>query len=97
LGHEGFVAEVGDSESNAVFTKKNFRSARQVRDAAKKYSPGVWAGFQLYYPMPEREVRDCSGYELVQAICSIFSEVIHAMNACMQVSLTITPEASASR
>ena len=34
---EGFVVEVGDSRANAVFTKKNFKSARQIRDAAKKY------------------------------------------------------------
>jgi len=98
LKREGFVAEVGDFEANAVFNAKNFKSARQIRDAAKKYpKKKEWAGFQLYYPMTEREVHDCSGYELVQAICGIFSEVSPAMNACMQVPLTISHEAGASR
>jgi hypothetical protein len=88
LRREGFVAEVGDFESNAVFTKKNFKSARQVRDAAKKYSKREWAGFQLYYPMPESELRACSGYELVQAVCGVFHEVTGTMNCCMQIKLS---------
>ena len=87
LKREGFVVEVGDFESNAVFTKKNFKSARQIRDAAKNYSKREWAGFQLYYPMPEKEVRACTGFELVQAICGVFDEVTAAMNCCMQVRL----------
>jgi hypothetical protein len=84
---EGFVVEVGDWEANAVFTKENFTSARQIREAAAKYSRREWAGFQLHYPMPEREVRACSGYELVKAMCGIFDEVVPAMNCCMQVPL----------
>ena len=88
LKREGFVAEVGNFETNTVFNAKNFKSARQIRDAAKK-SPkkNEWAGFQLYYPMPEREVRTSTGYELVKAICGVFDEVTPAMNCCMQVPL----------
>ena len=87
LKHEGFVVEVGDFESNAVFTAKNFRSARQLREAAHPYPKNEWVGFQLYYPMTAREVRDCSGLELVKAICGVFAEVIPAMNSCMSVPL----------
>ena len=98
LKREGFVAEVGNFEANTVFDAKNFKSARQIRDAARKYpKKKEWAGFQLYYPMPESEVRGCTGYELVKAICGVFTEVTPAMNACLQVPLTISPEASASR
>jgi hypothetical protein len=43
--------------------------------------------FQLYYPMPEQEVRATGGYDFVQAIMGAFSEVIPAMNLCMQVTL----------
>lgn len=96
IHHEGFVAEVGDWDANAVFTKKNFKAARQIRDAVGDYSTRAWAGFQLYYPMPEREVRACSGYELVKAICNVFAEVIPAMNTCMQVQLTASPMAAAA-
>ena len=87
LKREGFVAEVGDWEANTVFNAKNFKSARQIRDAAKDYSTREWASFQLYYPMPEKEVRASSGYELVKAICGVFDEVTPAMNCCMQVPL----------
>ncbi len=87
IQREGFVAEVGDWEDNAVFTKRNFRSARQIRDAAGRYPKREWVGFQLYYPMPEREVRACTGYELVKAITGVFTEVVPAMNACMDVEL----------
>jgi hypothetical protein len=84
---EGFVAEVGNWETNAVFKAKNFASARQIRDAAKGYSKREWVGFQLYYPMAEREVRGCNGYELIQAVCGVFDEVVPAMNCCMTVPL----------
>lgn len=87
LTREGFVVEVGNFETNVVFTKTNFKSSRQIRDAAKKYSKRDWAGFQFYYPMPEKEVRGCTGYELVKAICGVFDEVTAAMNCCMTVRL----------
>ncbi|HUJ11115.1 MAG TPA: hypothetical protein VL171_13915 [Verrucomicrobiae bacterium] len=88
IKREGFVVEVGDFESNAVLTKSNFNSARQIGDGIKDYSKREWAGFQLYYPMPEKEVRNCTGLELVKAICGVFEEVVPSMNCCMQVGLT---------
>jgi hypothetical protein len=87
IHREGFIAEVGDWEANAVFTKTNFKSGRQIRDAAKHYSAREWAGFQLYYPMPEREVRASTGYEIVKAVTGVFGEVMPAMNCCMQIHL----------
>jgi hypothetical protein len=84
---EGFVAEVGEWETNAVFTKQNFESSRQIRAVLKNYPHREWVGFQLYYPMPEREVHACTGYELVKAIGGVFNEVIPAMNCCMTVPL----------
>ena len=91
LKRDGFVVEVGDWENNLVLTAKNFSSARQIRDAAKKAPPRRWAGFQLYYPMPADEVRACTGLELVKAVCAVFSDVTPAMNACMQVPLAAPP------
>ena len=87
ITREGFVVEVGNFEANAVFTKNNFKSARQIREATRKFSAHEWAGFQLYYLMPEREVLACSGYELVKAICGVLEEVVPAMNCCMEVEL----------
>jgi hypothetical protein len=91
IGRDGFVVEVGDFETNAVFAMKNFQSARQIRDAVKGYSKRAWAGFQLYYPMPEKEVRACTGLELVKAVGGVFAEVIPVMNGCMQVKLAANP------
>ena len=87
LQREGFVAAVLGNQQEIHFSSKDFRSAKQIKEAARRFPGGEWAGFQLYYPMPEREVRVCSGYELVKAICGVFDEVIPAMNCCMQVPL----------
>jgi hypothetical protein len=87
LRSEGFAAAVLGNEVEIQFSSKNFRSAKQIKEAMKEFSRDHWAGFQLYYPMPEHEVRACSGYELVKAICGVFAEVTPAMNACMQVPL----------
>jgi hypothetical protein len=84
---EGFVAAVIGEQATGELTEQNFTSAAQLRPAIRRCAPEYWAGFQLYYPMPEREVRGCSGFELVRAVCGIFAEVTPAMNICMQVSL----------
>jgi hypothetical protein len=39
--------------------------------------------------MPEKEVRGCTGYELVRAVLGAFGEVVPAMNLCMQVPLAL--------
>jgi len=88
LHREGFAAEIGDWEARATFTAENFRSARQVRHAVRQCGARTWVGFQLYYPMPADEVRGCTGFELIKAVCAIFNQVVPAMNACMQVPLT---------
>ncbi|MBN1837787.1 MAG: hypothetical protein JW820_18160 [Spirochaetales bacterium] len=84
---EGFVSEIGDFEENLVLDRKTFTSAAQLARAARRIAPGVFGGFQLYYPMPEPELRGCSGYELVKAVLAVFAEVVPAMNLCMQVPL----------
>ncbi len=87
IKREGFTVEIGAWEAQATFTAANYRGPRQIRDAVARCDPREWAGFQLYYPLPEAEVRECSGYELVKAVTGIFGEVIPVMNACMQVTL----------
>jgi hypothetical protein len=84
---EGFTIRVEGDGSSATFTGKGFAHAGQIKDAARKASPGQWAGFQLYYPMAEAEVKSSSGYELVQAVMGAFAEVVPAMNMCMQITL----------
>lgn len=89
LGAEGFVAEVGDWEANAVFTGADFVSAAQIGALLAAYPRRQWVGFQLYYPIPEAELRRAPGPELVQAIRAVFDDVVPAMNACLQVPLEL--------
>jgi hypothetical protein len=59
------------------------RLRKMLEDADEK----SWAGFQVYYPMQEREVRSSTGVDLVEAMLAIFREVTPAMNFCMQIRL----------
>ena len=87
LEREGFVVETGDWDNRAVLNSSTFRSASQIAAQARKCPGDKWAGFQLYYPLPEAEVRACSGSDLVQAIRGAFTEVTPAMNCCMQIQI----------
>jgi hypothetical protein len=84
---EGFTAAVVGA-APATFTSESFTSAAQVRAAAARAPAGSWAGFDLFYPMPEEEVKGASGWEIVQAITSGFAALAPVLNMCMQVPLT---------
>ena len=87
LLRDGFVARVGDWERMQTFDARNFRAARQLRDALRKVGPRDWVGFQLYYAFPEKEVRSMTGLELVRAVAAVFGETEAAMDQWMQVPL----------
>jgi hypothetical protein len=87
IRREGFACEVGDWQRNTRLDASGFRSAGRLRAVLDRYPRRGWAGFQLYYPMPRREVAACTGLELVRAIEGAFVEVVPAMNLCMQVPL----------
>jgi len=42
---------------------------------SKPLPRATWAGFQLFYPMPESEVRGSTGLELVESMLAVFREV----------------------
>jgi hypothetical protein len=87
IRREGFVAELGDFERNAVFDSGTYAGPAALAAAARRAPRNRWAGFQLYYSMPERELASSSGYEVVGAVVAAFQEVVPAMNLCMQVPL----------
>jgi hypothetical protein len=87
VAREGFHASFTGRGMAATLTKKDFASAGQLRELARKAPPDAWAGFDLYYPMTEAEVKASTGYELVQGIMGAFAEVVPAMNLCMQAPL----------
>jgi hypothetical protein len=86
---EGFTVAIGGPDGALSFTASSYTSALQLKAAARHAPADRWSGFDLFYPMPESEVRASGGYELVQGIMGAFSEVIPLMNMCMQVSLTL--------
>jgi hypothetical protein len=87
LKNEGFTVLVMGGAGTVRFDAHTYTSALQVRNAAKKCPPREWAGVNVYYPMPESEVRASSGYELVKAVEGVFAQLVPAMNQCMQVPL----------
>jgi hypothetical protein len=84
---EGFVAAVIREQASGGLAERSFTSTAPLRLALQRCAPQRWAGFQLYYPMPESELRSSTGYELVQAIAGVFEEVIPVMNCCMDIQL----------
>ena len=91
LEREGFAISVAGGSGAKRFDARNFTSAQQVRVAAAKCPGRDWAGVNVYYPMPEAEVRSCSGYELVRAIEGVYAQLVPAMNLCLQVPFTAAP------
>jgi hypothetical protein len=86
---EGFMLHGGSWETEAVcFSRDNFPSVRKLRRLLAAAPAAHWAGFQLYYPMSEDEVRDSTGLDLVESMLAVFREVTPAMNLCLQVQLT---------
>jgi len=92
---EGFNLLAGSWESEREsFSKDTLpatsKLARLLRDAA----PNQWAGFQLFYPMSEDEVRGTTGLDLVESMLAIFHEVTPLMNVTMQAQLPIIGRSS---
>ncbi len=79
---EGFRIRVGAFASRTEYTQNTW-DLNACRRKAQRFSAKAWGGFQLFWPMPEREVQATSGPELVNAIMAVFAEVTPVMNLCM--------------
>ncbi len=87
---EGFRLFAGSWENeSSEISKESFKGAAQVRKLLRSASGESWAGFQLYYPFSESEVRGMTGLELVESMMAVFREVTPAMNLCMQIRLAV--------
>jgi len=84
---EGFQIDAGGWEDRYAVAKNKFPSMAKLKKILGSAPPASWAGFQVYYPMPEKEVRSSSGVDLVESMMAIFEEVTPAMNLCMQIRL----------
>lgn len=85
---EGFSSYAGSWETvNSQFSKKNFPGVSKLRRLLAAAPKNHWAGFQLYFPMTEEEVRCSTGPDLVESILAVFHEVTPFMNLTMQTEL----------
>ena len=88
LLREGFRLYAGGwEEGPADFSKANFPSMTRLRKVLDAAPRTHWAGFQLYFPMTEEEVRGSTGSDLVESMLAVFREVTPALNLTMQIQL----------
>jgi hypothetical protein len=84
VGREGFTATAGPFSDMTTFRGRRWGGVAAIRRACTRIPATEWGGFQLYYPMCEKDVREMSGEEIVAAILAVFDEVAPAMNLIMQ-------------
>ena len=82
---DGFAIHAGSFEQMRVFDGARFKGAAPLRRACKGFDETKWGGFQVFYPMPECELRGVVGPELIGAVLAVFDELAPAMNLCMGV------------
>ncbi len=85
---EGFLLHAGSWEEEPVlFSSANYPSPLRLRRALEAAPKNRWAGFQIFYRMSERDVQRATGLDLVESMLAVYSEVVPAMNLCMQIEL----------
>ena len=84
---EGFTVRGGNWGSSVRYSADDYPGVQAARKTLRQASKTEWAGFQLYYPMTEEEVRSATGPDLVGAMLAVFDEVTPVMNLCMQTEL----------
>lgn len=89
IKREGFWIHAGTWDEPASFSLTNWSGPPKLRRVLASAPANQWAGFQLYYPMPEEEVRGSTGLDLVESMLAVFREVTPAMNFCMQTQLAL--------
>ncbi len=87
VSREGFRVEAGNWDRRHLFRKSNFPAMAKLKQSLETAPAAEWAGFQVYYPMTEEDVRNSSGVDLIESMMAIFEEVTPAMNLCMQIQL----------
>jgi hypothetical protein len=87
VSREGFLIDAGEWEARKPLGKSNLPSTAKLKKILEDAPGGNWAGFQVYYAMPEKEVRNSTGIDLVESMMAIFEETTPAMNLCMQIRL----------
>jgi hypothetical protein len=84
---EGFLIDAGGWGARKPLGKNNFSSTAKIKKILEEAPGANWAGFQVYYPMPKKDVLNSTGIDLVESMMAIFEETTPAMNLCMQIRL----------
>ncbi|MEJ2111038.1 MAG: hypothetical protein P8Z37_14240 [Acidobacteriota bacterium] len=84
---EGFAVDAGSWEGPFTFRRKDFPGPAKLRKVLRDAPGDSWAGFQVYYPMKQKDVAESAGADLIEAMLAVFREVTAAMNCCMQEKL----------
>ena len=82
LLREGFRVRVGAFSSLRDFNRGSWDPGACYK-AARGFPADEWGGFQLFWPMTEKEVKATTGREIIDAAMAVFDEVAPAMNLCM--------------
>lgn len=82
LLRDGFRIRVGSFDSLVEYDHRRW-DLDACRRKAQRFAPSAWGGFQLFWPMSEREVGGTAGPDMIDAIIAMFDEVTPAMNLCM--------------
>ncbi len=89
LVREGFRLFGGSWETGGdTLSRTAYPGAAKLRRLLQSAPPSQWAGFQVYYPMTEREVHASTGPDLVDSILAVFGEVTPLVNLCSAVRLS---------
>ncbi len=85
---DGFRLYAGAWDGDSCdYSSSDYPGAAKLRRRLEAAAPNRWAGFQLFFPMTEDEVRGATGLDLVESMLAVFDEVAPAMNLCMQSPL----------
>jgi len=85
---EGFHLHAGSwGAESSVIERASYPGAAKLKKRLRTAPAGNWAGFQLYYPMSETEVRAAPGADLVDSMLAVFEELTPTLNLCMQIEL----------
>jgi hypothetical protein len=89
VAREGFAIDAGGWEDRITFKRNTLPEPEKLRKTLRDAPGDSWAGFQVYYPMGEKDVRAANGVDLIEAMLAVFREVVPAMNQCMQIELKL--------
>jgi hypothetical protein len=77
--------------SGWAFHQERAAGAAKLKRILQAAPAGEWAGFQIYYPMTETDVRTSTGPDLVDSMLAVFDEVTPILNLTGDIQLVPHP------